>query len=139
MNSKYAYLWLALIYIGLPTSSGRTTFDKNVDSLLRPVRQAEADEKIVFGDMDSLENYSPEEILCLAQKKILVSGECYELSKVGPCGEGEWLVLDSSIQEGENLKAICKKKPCTETNKVNIFLFVFNNNPTFFYTLFILF
>lgn len=128
MNSKCACLWLALIYLGLPTSSGRTVFDKTVDFLRRPIRQSEYEDQIFFGEEEpenSLKNYSPNEILCLAQKKILVSENCYELSKTGPCGEGEWLVLDSSIQEGENLKAICKKKPC-DTNLVcliNIFIY----------------
>lgn len=128
MNSRYICLWLTIICVSFSTCSGRTIFEKTIISLLRPVRQVQTDENIKLGDennnsfADSFsKNYSDKEILCLTQKKILVSGNCYELSKTGPCGNDEWLILDKSTQEGENLKAICKKKPCTEINKVNIF------------------
>ena len=62
--------------------------------------------------------FSKQGLECLETGRILYEpdGKCYTLLQSGPCGEGQWLVLDEDeVVSGEGaLSAVCQRCPCCD-------------------------
>lgn len=63
-------------------------------------------------------DFSKQDLECLETGRMLYEpdGKCYTLLQSGPCGEGQWLVLDKDeVDSGEGaLSAVCRRCPCCD-------------------------
>jgi hypothetical protein len=61
---------------------------------------------------------SKQDIVCLETGRMLYepNGKCYMLLQSGPCGKGQWLVLDKDevISVKGELRAVCRRCPCCD-------------------------
>ncbi|XP_050423769.1 uncharacterized protein LOC126835315 [Adelges cooleyi] len=53
---------------------------------------------------------------CLTKKKVFYKNNCWELLTRGPCGKGQWLVIDpDGLDDFEQpIKALCVRRRCSE-------------------------
>ena len=54
---------------------------------------------------------------CCGERKLYFQGDCYSPLQQGPCGPGEWLIMEKGREEG-----VCKKMPCESPIQVAFYL-----------------
>ena len=53
---------------------------------------------------------------CCGERKLYFQGDCYSPLQQGPCGAGEWLIMEKGREEG-----VCKKMPCESPIQVSFY------------------
>ena len=54
---------------------------------------------------------------CCGERKLYFRGDCYSPLQRGPCGDGQWLIMEKGREEG-----VCKKMPCESPIQVEPYL-----------------